>query len=229
MSIFRNQTVACPSCGSDVSFEVVFSVNADRRPDLRDEIIARRFQEETCGQCKTAFRLEPQLTYYDLRRGQWLAVQPITEKGNWAAREQECREIYEQAYGEKASDAARALGEGITPRLVFGWAAFREKLIVAEAGLDDRCLERLKLALLRCLPRLPWGQTAELRLVEVKGGKLALAWIEAWKDAAVEVLEVDRALYDQMADTRGAWAGLMSESEAAFYVDMERQIFAQAA
>ena len=33
MSVFRTETVNCPSCATPVDFELVLSVNADRRPD----------------------------------------------------------------------------------------------------------------------------------------------------------------------------------------------------
>ena len=35
MSLFLTQELPCPSCRTPVSFELVHSVNADRRPDLR--------------------------------------------------------------------------------------------------------------------------------------------------------------------------------------------------
>ena len=67
---------SCPACSQFVEFEAVYSVNADRRPDLRDEILAGTFQKEACPKCGESFRLTPELTYLDEERGQWIAAFP---------------------------------------------------------------------------------------------------------------------------------------------------------
>ena len=51
MSLFETTKLPCPLCGTEVSFNAVHSVNADRRPDLRDAIIAGTFQQEACSSC----------------------------------------------------------------------------------------------------------------------------------------------------------------------------------
>jgi hypothetical protein len=43
MSMFESIAVACPACGTQVDFDAVQSVNADRRPDLRAAILAGTF------------------------------------------------------------------------------------------------------------------------------------------------------------------------------------------
>jgi CpXC protein len=48
MSKFETQTLTCPSCGEAVDFEAVASVNADRRPDLREAILDFSFQRQVC-------------------------------------------------------------------------------------------------------------------------------------------------------------------------------------
>ena len=59
MSVFHTQTVHCPACATPVEFKLVFSVNADRRPDLRDAIVAGTFQRQPCPSCGTEFRVDP--------------------------------------------------------------------------------------------------------------------------------------------------------------------------
>ena len=39
MSLFESAKSPCPKCGTPHAFEVVASVNADRRPDLRAAIL----------------------------------------------------------------------------------------------------------------------------------------------------------------------------------------------
>jgi hypothetical protein len=51
MSVFHTETINCPACTTPVQFKLVYSVNADRRPDLRDAIVAGTFQREPCPSC----------------------------------------------------------------------------------------------------------------------------------------------------------------------------------
>ena len=147
MSIFNAVTVSCPSCGSPVQFEAVFSLNADRRPDLRDAVLNGSFQRQACSQCNTEFRLDPEMTYVDVARGLWIAAFPYAKLGQWKELEEQARATFNRAYGEHASAAAREIGAGMKARLTFGWAGLREKLVAADAGFDDVILELAKTAL----------------------------------------------------------------------------------
>src|SRR5437879_9048961 len=81
MSMFQTMTVNCPECGTAVDFKAVISVNADRRSDLRAAIIDGSFQRQPCPKCGKDFRLDPELTYVDVGRGQWIAVFPVAKLG----------------------------------------------------------------------------------------------------------------------------------------------------
>ena len=65
MSRLHEQTPACPEGGKPVEVGVTSSVNATRRDDLREAILADRFQRASCPHCGAGFRLEPDLTYLD--------------------------------------------------------------------------------------------------------------------------------------------------------------------
>ena len=67
MSVFHTETVNCPACATPVEFKLVFSVNADRRPDLREAIVAGTFQRQPCPSCGAEFRVDPEFTYMELR------------------------------------------------------------------------------------------------------------------------------------------------------------------
>ncbi len=221
MSLFQTATVACPSCSAMVPFDVVQSVNADRRPDLRDDILHNRFQRETCSECGHAFRLEPEMTYLDEGRKQWLLVQPAQNVARWIELEVQAQKSFEQAYGSRAPAIMQQLGKELSARVTFGWAALREKILAAASDLDDRVLEVVKIALVRGLDDSPISDTTELRLVEVQPQILVMAWIDAAKETAIEVLQVPRSLYDDVAAGAG-WKPLVEEVSAGAYVDMNR-------
>ncbi len=224
MSRFETQTLSCPSCGEPVEFDVVISVNADRRPDLRDAVLDGSFQREACPKCSTSFRLDPELNYLDVAHGQWIAAFPIAKLAQWSAVEEQAKATYAKAYGAKASAAARAIGAGLKPRVTFGWSALREKLVAVEHQLDDVNLELVKMAMVRGLDSSPFGGDTELRLLAVEGPELVMAWIDPVNEQMVEGLRVPRSLYDEIAADTTDWQALRDELSAGLFVDMNRQL-----
>jgi hypothetical protein len=224
MSLFFPTTLACPKCGEPVQFQASASVNADRRPDLRDEILNETFQRGTCGKCSAVFRLDPQMNYLDVGRGQWLAAFPVARFDEWATKEAETRAAFAKAYGDQSSPAAQEIGDELKPRLVFGWAAVREKLVAAEQQLDDVELELLKISLLRGMDNPPLAPGTELRLiaVDLAENELVLASFETRSGELIEELRVPRDLYDEIAGDQQGWQPLRDDLLAGLFVDYRR-------
>jgi hypothetical protein len=222
MSMFRTMSVGCPACGAAVQFKVVISVNADRRPDLRAAIIDGSFQRQPCPKCSKPFRIDPEMTYIDVGRGQWIAAYPVAKLGQWKDLEAQGRASFAQAYGARAPEAARELGAGLKPRITFGWGGLREKLIVGEHQLDDVILELTKLAIVRTQDSSPLSNETELRLITVEGDKLVMAWIRAQTEQVVEGMKVPRQAYDDIAAHEAHWQELKEELSAGLFVDMNR-------
>ncbi|MFY9477088.1 MAG: CpXC domain-containing protein [Aquabacterium sp.] len=227
MSIFRSLNVTCPACGKDFVMQAAESVNADRRPDLRDAILDGSFQVEACPHCGERFRLDPRLSYVDIARGQWISVQPLEDVGDWVAGEDEAIAMFDKAYGSQAPASAREIGEALRLRLVYGWSALREKLVVAEHGLDDVTLELMKLALIQGLDHAPLARGNELRLETADPESLELRWVKAESDEVIERLRVPRSLYDGIVDDEAAWAALRQSTAEGPFVDMQKQYLGQ--
>ncbi len=222
MSMFETRTITCPACGTARQADLYHSVNADRRPDLRAEILDGSFQRVTCGNCHATFRADPEFNYLDIGRGQWIAAHPqdaLADCETLAAADQAS---FERAYGPAASAGARAIGEGLAMRVVFGWHALREKLVAADAGLDDVELELLKLALLRTRDDAPLSDTVELRFAERVPEGLVLAWVDSATGTATEQWLVPRKAYDDIAANEADWAALRAEMRQGAFVDMQR-------
>lgn len=223
MSIFRTVEVPCPACNVPVAFELVHSVNADRRPDLRQAIVDRSFQQEKCPSCSFAFRTEPEFTYLNLDRNQWIAAWPASKLADWAAIEKRSQQSYDKAFGAQAAPEARDLGTALKPRATFGWPALSEKLIAQEAGIDDVSLELAKLALIRTLDDAPLLQDVELRLIGVEEGtKLVLGWIRSGTEELREVLAVPKEIVAEVEAQAEAWQDLRSELTAGIFVDIQK-------
>jgi hypothetical protein len=222
MSFFQTETVACPECGANVEFDVVYSVNAVLRPDLRDAILDRTFQRETCGQCGHSFRVDPELTYLDYLRRQWLLVRPPQDLAEWLSMEKYAHSFFEAAFGADAPASSRKLGKGLTVRLVFGWPAMREKLVCAELGLNDVDVELVKFGLLRNLDASLFSEQTELRLVGMADDQLGIAVINIEDELPRETIPVPKAIYDEIANDQGDWQALREQLAAGPFVDIRR-------
>jgi hypothetical protein len=226
MSMFTTASAPCPACGTMKTFQLVASVNADRRPDLRGAILDGSFQEETCDKCGTAFVTPPALTYLDVGNGLYIIVQPLQIEEHWEASGAMARASFERAYGPGTNSAAQEIGSGLKLRVVFGWAGLREKLRCAEMDLDDVELELLKLALVRNVESSPLGDDTELRLLRANGTALRLGWLVSATERLVEEFEVPRSTYDEIATDHKAWQAMRDEMAAHPFVDMNRMLLA---
>ncbi|MGE0859349.1 MAG: CpXC domain-containing protein [Gammaproteobacteria bacterium] len=223
MSLFEQQEVTCPACGTPQQVEIAFTLNATRRPDLRDAILERSYQRFACENCGQVFRPEPHLAYLDIRRNQWILAKAVTDVAQWSDFEAAARVLFDDNYGDKASEAAQAVGDTLTVRVVFGWSALREKLLIEAAGLDDVTVEYVKVLLLRALDETPLADDAELRFESLGDDDvLRFVWYVGASETPVEEVEVSRALYDLAVNDPEPWRALRETLSAGPFVDMNR-------
>lgn len=228
MSMFLAVQARCTNCKTQVEASLAASVNADRRPDLRDAILDGSFQSTACPSCGTAIRFPAHLTYIDMERGQWILVEDAARLMQWHEVEAEASKLYSKCFGHAAPPLQRMMGETMTARLVFGWPALREKLIAQAAGLDDLTLELFKISILRNVPGPPLADMTELRLIDAEDGMLTLRWLDASNEEGIADLPLERALYDEFASNLTPWAALRADLEGVLFTDMKRIALAPA-
>lgn len=222
MSLFSTTQMKCPKCGESTSAEEVGSVNADRRPDLRDAILAGTFQTIKCSHCDHRFRLEPDFNYMDAGRGQWIAAYPAPRILDHLEAADEMSAVFENNFGAAAGKAEQELGKSLTGRVVFGWPAMREKLLIRDRGLDDVIVELLKLDLLRELPEIPFGAGTALRLVELAGPDMTFAWFGPGVGDSQRVLDIGISRYQDIASHMDEWKDVADELTDSAFVDMQK-------
>ncbi len=223
MSVFRSVTVACPACTTEQAFDLVVSVNADRRPDLREAILDGSFQRVACATCGASFRLEPELVYIDLKRGQYVGVWPWERRTDWQAAAATTQETFDVAYGVNAAPEAKALAAKLTPRAVFGWPALVEKLLAAGAGIDDRTLEVAKVVASSSASEMPVPGQTELRLVAVDADQLVLAWVRPSDQSLGASMRVPRQLLADIEAEPEPWQQLRDDVGEGLVVDFQRE------
>jgi hypothetical protein len=226
MSIFRTFDVNCPACNTPVSFDLVMSISADRRPDLREAILDGTFQRKVCPACKTAFRAEPEFTYIDFARGQYIFVWPVEKRQAWQQWAEKSRETFDAALGKGATPEAVAIGKKVDPRAVFGWPALIEKILARQYGIDDRTLEVTKIAVMRSGAETPIPGELELRLVGEEEGDLVLAWVGALDRRVGGAMRVPRALIGEIEAEPAAWKDVRDEVADGMLVDFQREMLA---
>ena len=224
MSLFQPVNLICPNCAAPVTMEAVGSVNADRRPDLRDDILGNRFQDVTCGACSESFRLQPQFNYLDAGRGQWIAAMPASRLRDHLELEDEAAALFATSYGSDAPQAARDVGEELAVRLTFGWPAVREKLLLRQLELDDVIVEMMKLHILRSVESVPMAEGIELRLIDQdeESGGYVFAWLETASEKYIEYLTVPPELYTAIADNPEGWQAIRDRLETGPFVDFQK-------
>jgi hypothetical protein len=226
VSIFQRTTVTCPACDGEVAFDLAVSVSADRRPDLRAAILAGTFQREPCPLCGAAFRVEPEFTYLDLGRGQYIGAWPCARRADWRAAAARTQAGFDRAFGAQADVAARAIGDALALRVVFGWPALVEKILAAGNGLDDLLLEAAKVALLGRLATAPLPGRRELRLVAVDDAELTFGWVSARQGRAQRFVQLPRTLIGEIGAEPSAWQRLFDQVADGPVVDFQREMLA---
>jgi len=202
--------------------DAVGSVNADRRPDYRDDILNDRFQDVTCENCKATFRLQPKFNYLDAGRRQWIAAFPSAQLLDWDIAEGEVAALFEVSYGKKAPQAAQDVGADLDVRLTFGWPAVREKILAREYDLDDAVLEILKLDLIRRTDSAPIGTGIEVRLVGASDDLLTMVWLDGPTEKPLQELHVPMEHYKAIADNMEPWQKIRARIEDSVFVDIQK-------
>jgi hypothetical protein len=224
MALFTTIDVPCPACATPVSFKAAGSVNVDRAPALRRAILDGQFQRAACTKCGNEFRYAPEFAYLDTERRQWIAAYPLDRMRRWSGEERHARELFDRVYGPSAIEPLRRIGGMLEPRMTFGWAALREKLLIADRALDDATVELCKAAVLRASIAVPLSAEIELRLVDADDASLTMVWMRSAFELPGEAMRVSRRLYDEIAeDAREDWATLRGELlTQGMFVDLSR-------
>ena len=194
--------------------------------DLRVAILDGSFQSKVCPSCSASFRVDPEFTYLDLKRGQYIGVWPVAKRGDWRALAKQTQDAFDAAFGKGAPAAAKAIAGGVEPRIVFGWPALAEKILAKQAGLDDRTLELAKLVVARDSDESPVPGRRELRLVGTIGEDLVVAWVAAADGRSGAVKRVARQLVADIEAKPDQWKALREDVGEGLLVDFQREMLA---
>jgi hypothetical protein len=148
MIAYCKEPILC-RCGTSFEGELWSSVHVSRSPEVRDRILEGTFHRFECPACGQPVVVERRLAYIDVPRRQWFTVFPRIDLRHRDELVAFARAAFRETMIERAPELVQGWAAEMTERAVFGLASLREKLVVLEAGLDDRLIECLKLQLFR--------------------------------------------------------------------------------
>ena len=176
MTIAGTIRVRCPACSTEQDAELVQSVNARLRPDLKKRLLDGELNVLACA-CGKRTQLAATLLYHDPDRDYFCQSCPGGE-----------------AAMQKGAEAFAAMGSVGTRRLVPSQNALMEKVKLLDANLDDHIAEMLKVLL---LASIGVDMNSILLFERVDGDRLV--WYLF--GAAQPVVSSPRVAYDKLAAT----------------------------
>lgn len=129
MSQSAMQEITCPKCGKKTSFLVWDSINTMENPEMKEKVRNDEAFRFHCSECGASALLNYNFLYHQ---------------------QEDKVLIYVSADGEDASEMAQILNQrgnafdGYRKRIVRSYNAFKEKLLILDAGFDDRIVEIIK-------------------------------------------------------------------------------------
>ena len=130
MSLNEPVPVECPQCGQEHDVRIWSSVNVTVDPDLRDGLLAQDLNVLNCP-CGCEAQLERDLLYHDMDRSFQVWLKYPDDSGG----------IHVEG---PIVQLAQAL-DRYRLRIVRSFPELAEKIMIFESGLDDRCVEILKM------------------------------------------------------------------------------------
>lgn len=134
-------TVTCPQCGHSQEFLVWPSLNVSLDPDEKPRLLSGALHRFTCEQCAAQTEVSFPLLYHDMDRK--LMIHYLQEG-----------ETPEEHTEGIMGSLLGMMGESYTFRYVHSRNEMIEKILIFDAGLDDRVVELFKF-LLRAKNSLP--------------------------------------------------------------------------
>lgn len=142
MSTFFPYQARCPSCGQTFVAELARGLHITRLPLIRQQLLDGTFQIFTCTACQKPTVIEATVVYTDFERFEYVAVE-TSGSATWQAALARHKTVFQGCF-ENGPPIAHDMGAKFKRRVVYGFRALREKLLLWDAGLDDRVVEAVK-------------------------------------------------------------------------------------
>ncbi|MBP3360502.1 MAG: CpXC domain-containing protein [Clostridia bacterium] len=141
MSINSSKAIRCPSCGQLQEITVWNSITVKDSPDLKADLLSGRVNIFKCGSCSHSGLVPAPLLYHDEDKKLMISFSPCDD------------EQLKQRLFENVRETSKGSGElsgysGYNLRFVCEYNSLLEKILIFDAGLNDKAVEIIKLLIL---------------------------------------------------------------------------------
>jgi len=198
MTLSHEVELDCPACGAPSPFTEHSSIHVRGNPGLKIKLMNGALNRFQCRACGREAQVEHPVLYNDAADGNLMIQLDPT--------------------GELTPESFAALGPAMAPlgdvvtRVVHRRNDLIEKILLADAGLDDRVFEVLKLILVAQEDSL--GK-ASIYFEGIKGHEFTLTILD---EEGTSGASIDKGLYDQIRGDLAA-RGLLAQQPAWAVVD----------
>lgn len=141
MSKHSREKIKCPKCGKESDFMVWQSINTTLDPDMKEKVRTGEAFLFTCPDCGEKTSVFYTTLYHQME--DHVMIQ-LNLGGNIEESIEFMKGIFRNDKGEVV-DFDIKLDEDYQNRVVTDMNSFREKLMILDAGLDDKVIELMKL------------------------------------------------------------------------------------
>ena len=145
MSETHIKKMACPRCGKESDFVVWDSINTLQNPEMKAKVRSGDAFVFECPHCGSKTQINYTTLYNQAE--DHVMIYLVTKDSDKAI------EIVDQMMGKdgKVLPFERVLSKEYTKRVVINPDQFKEKLLILDAGLDDRIVEIMKMMMIAVL------------------------------------------------------------------------------
>lgn len=202
MSMEHNETIRCPECGKEGQFTIWQSINTDINPEMKSTVRDMSAFTFTCPHCGTTANVDYPVLYHQMEDRMMIY---------YVNRDEDIESVYKMLKGEDPADELQLLArEGYLNRIVLTRNQLREKLLIFDAGLDDRIIEIMKLFMMASIQK----QQQDIEIMELlydsdeKGASFAVLT----EDGNVGSVDFDMGIYDSVKeDIAKAWPDIRDD------------------
>lgn len=185
MSFNTQHEIKCPHCGEVNTVTVWDCVTAKSDPDLKQDILKRKINIFNCPICENPSLIPSPLLYSDEDKKLMIYFSPCTAEDK--------QRLFEQAKSVTKNELKTI--DGYNLRFVTSYNELMEKILVFDAGLNDKVTEFLKMMILIQEP-----EKAENRIAMY--GKTENDYIEFMvqdkKDNQLYTSHIPKSTYDEV-------------------------------
>jgi hypothetical protein len=182
-------------------------LNVQRTPSWRQRVLDRTLHcLKSAGAGGADLQIEKSFFYLDLARGQAFLVHPPRERFRYNGASEQLDRMLKVLPKDM-------LGRAHQLRVVFGTEELREKLVAADAGLDDRAVELMKATVLHDHPVLLNRERLRLSLdqVDAQGARFLAQYDHSAK--AFHAMYATPEVFGGDTKTLKAWSGTMDKHD----------------